>query len=79
MPHVFQQANLGTLELKNRLIHSATFECMADEAGAVTDALVKRYVNLAKGAVGLIIPGYVYVHPKHSRAGPNDHGQDELA
>jgi len=64
MPQVFQPANLGILELKNRLIHSATFECMADENGAVTDHLVKRYVNLAKGEVGLIIPGYLYVHPR---------------
>ena len=64
MPQVFQSANLGYLELKNRLIHSATFECMADENGAVTDNLVKRYVNLAKGEVGLIIPGYMYVHPR---------------
>lgn len=64
MPQVFQHANLGSLELKNRLIHSATFECMADENGAVTDQLVKRYANLAKGEVGLIIPGYQYVHPR---------------
>ena len=61
---MFQPANLGSLELKNRLIHSATFECMAGENGAVTDPLVKRYVNLAKGEVGLIIPGYMYVHPR---------------
>lgn len=64
MSQVFQPANLGSLELKNRLIHSATFECMADENGAVTDHLVKRYVHLAKGEVGLIIPGYMYVHPR---------------
>jgi 2,4-dienoyl-CoA reductase-like NADH-dependent reductase (Old Yellow Enzyme family) len=30
----------------------------------VTDPLVKRYATLAKGEVGLIIPGYMYVHPK---------------
>jgi len=64
MPHVFQPANLGSLALRNRLINSATFECMAGENGAVTDPLVKRYVNLAKGEVGLIIPGYMYVHPR---------------
>lgn len=64
MTQVFQHAKLGSLELKNRLIHSATFECMADENGAVTDHLVKRYVNLAKGEVGLIIPGHMYVHSR---------------
>ncbi len=64
MPKVFQPANIGFLQLKNRLIHSATFECMADENGMVTDRLIKRYINLAKGGVGLIIPGYLYVHPR---------------
>lgn len=64
MPQVFQPTNLGSLELKNRLIHSATFECMAEENGAVSDPLVKRYVNLAKGEVGLIIPGFLYVHSR---------------
>jgi len=64
MPQVFKSTKLCSLELKNRLIHSATFECMAAEDGAVTDHLVKRYVNLAKGEVGLIIPGYLYVDPR---------------
>jgi hypothetical protein len=37
MPQVFQPAYRSSLALKNRLIHSATFECMANENGAVTD------------------------------------------
>jgi 2,4-dienoyl-CoA reductase-like NADH-dependent reductase (Old Yellow Enzyme family) len=45
------------------MIHSATFECMATEDGLVTEPLIKRYVNLAKGEVGLVIPGYLYVDP----------------
>lgn len=64
MPRLFQPAVLGSVELKNRLIHSATFECMADKNGSVTDDLIKRYVNLAKGEAGLIIPGYLNVHPR---------------
>jgi 2,4-dienoyl-CoA reductase-like NADH-dependent reductase (Old Yellow Enzyme family) len=63
MSKVFSSAPLGSLTLRNRLIHSATFECMASDDGLVTDALIKRYVNLAKGEVGLIIPGYLYVDP----------------
>lgn len=62
MSHVFQSAKMGSIKLKNRLIHSATFEGMAGENGEVNEQLVKRYVNLAKGAVGLIIPGYMYIH-----------------
>jgi 2,4-dienoyl-CoA reductase-like NADH-dependent reductase (Old Yellow Enzyme family) len=64
MSLAFSAAQIGSLTLKNRLIHSATFECMAATDGSVTEALVKRYVNLAKGEVGLIIPGYLYVHPR---------------
>jgi 2,4-dienoyl-CoA reductase-like NADH-dependent reductase (Old Yellow Enzyme family) len=36
---------------------------MARETGEVTDEIVNRYRNLAKGEVGLVIPGYMYVHP----------------
>jgi len=36
---------------------------MASEAGEVSDQLIKKYRNLAQGEVGLIIPGYMYVHP----------------
>jgi 2,4-dienoyl-CoA reductase-like NADH-dependent reductase (Old Yellow Enzyme family) len=60
---VFSEARIGTLTLRNRLIHSATWECMAADDGAVTQPLIDRYVTLAKGEIGLIIPGYMYVHP----------------
>jgi 2,4-dienoyl-CoA reductase-like NADH-dependent reductase (Old Yellow Enzyme family) len=51
------------VEIKNRFVHSATYEAMASENGEVTDALIKRYQRLAEGEVGLIIPGFLYVHP----------------
>ena len=35
---------------------------MATETGEVTDELIKMYTKLAKGDVGLIIPGYMFVH-----------------
>lgn len=50
------------MQIKNRFIHSATCEVMSLETGEVSDKLTKRYQNLAKGEVGLIIPGYMYVH-----------------
>jgi len=73
MSNVFASAQLGTLALPNRLIHSATFECMAADDGSVTDLLIKRYETLAKGDIGLIIPGYLYVHPR-GKAIPNQTG-----
>jgi 2,4-dienoyl-CoA reductase-like NADH-dependent reductase (Old Yellow Enzyme family) len=63
MPNLFSPARMGALELKNRLIHSATWEGMATEDGSVTEDLVSRYVNLARGEVGFIIPGHMFVHP----------------
>ena len=63
MSILFTPITLGDLQIKNRFVHSATYEVMASETGEVSDKLVKRYQNLAKGEVGLIIPGYMFVHP----------------
>jgi len=63
MSVLFMPLDLAKVQIKNRFIHSATYEVMASETGEVTDKLIKRYQNLAKGDVGLIIPGYMYIHP----------------
>jgi len=63
MSILFTPINIGDVQIKNRFIHSATYEVMSLETGEVSDKLIKRYQNLAKGEVGLIIPGYMYVHP----------------
>ncbi len=60
---LFSPIRLADMEVTNRFVHSATQECMATPEGLVTDELVQRYVNLAKGEIGLIIPGDMYVHP----------------
>jgi 2,4-dienoyl-CoA reductase-like NADH-dependent reductase (Old Yellow Enzyme family) len=63
MSTLFTTKTIGNIEIENRFVHSATYECMADNNGEVTDKLIKRYSKLAKGGVGLIIPGYCYVMP----------------
>ena len=63
MSILFQPMVLGQTEIKNRFVCSATSESMATERGEVTEALVRRYRNLAEGGVGLIITGHMYVHP----------------
>ena len=60
---LFTSQRVGNVEIKNRFIHSATDEGMADPDGRVTKNLIKRYHQLAQGDVGLIIPGFMYVHP----------------
>ena len=73
MSLLFTPKKIGNLELPNRFVHSATYEGMARESGEVKDELIKRYERLAKGGVGLILTGYMYVHPT-GRAFPKQTG-----
>ena len=61
MSLLFSPGRIGSIDISNRIVHSATYEAMAGENGEITDRLIKRYANLAKGETGLIIPGYMYV------------------
>ncbi|MHB8841584.1 MAG: NADH:flavin oxidoreductase [Candidatus Aquicultor sp.] len=63
MSILFTPMRIGELQIKNRFVHSATHEGMTTESGEVTDKLIRRYQTLARGEVGLIIPGFLYVHP----------------
>ena len=80
MSVLFRPMNLANLQIKNRFIRSATYEAMATESGEVTEKLVKLYRRLARGGVGLIISGHIYVDPL-GRAGKYQIGiyKDELA
>jgi 2,4-dienoyl-CoA reductase-like NADH-dependent reductase (Old Yellow Enzyme family) len=60
---LFAAANIGTLEVPNRLVRSATAEWMADPNGMPRPQLKPLYQELAQGGVGLIISGHMYVHP----------------
>ena len=62
MSILFEPKKINNIEIKNRFVHSAIYEGMASEDGKITDGIVKRYRNVAKGQVGLIIPGYFFVH-----------------
>ena len=73
MSILFTPQKIGQMEIKNRFVHSATYECMANEVGEVTDKLIKRYSQIAKGGAGLIIPGYLYIMT-NGRAAPNQTG-----
>ncbi|MGD2177745.1 MAG: NADH:flavin oxidoreductase [Anaerolineae bacterium] len=60
---LFEPGRIGTLELPNRLIRSATAERMADPDGRPRPPLKALYRELAEGGVGLIISGHMYVDP----------------
>jgi 2,4-dienoyl-CoA reductase-like NADH-dependent reductase (Old Yellow Enzyme family) len=62
---------IGSIEIKNRFVRSATYEGMATDDGEITDKLVQLYKALAEGGVGLIITGYAYVQ----QSGKANNGQ----
>ncbi|MDD1724424.1 MAG: NADH:flavin oxidoreductase [Methanospirillum sp.] len=55
MKTLFDETRIGMMELKNRLVRSATWEAVADETGRPTPRLITVYRELAEGGVGLII------------------------
>jgi len=61
---VFTPARIGEVEIKNRLVRSATYENAATREGEVSDFLVDLYCTLAKGGVGLIITSAASVYSK---------------
>ena len=63
MSILFTPAKIGNIEIRNRFVRSAVLEGMATEKGEVTEELVKLYSTLAKGEIGLIITGFLYIHP----------------
>jgi len=62
MSVLFTPTFLGPVRLANRLVRSATLECLCPDPHVVTDAYVRLYENLARGGVGLIVTGNAFVH-----------------
>jgi len=58
---LFEKNTLAGIELKNRLIRSATHEGMSDAHGKPLESIVDLYLKLANGGVGMIITGFVGV------------------
>jgi 2,4-dienoyl-CoA reductase-like NADH-dependent reductase (Old Yellow Enzyme family) len=62
MSVLFTPQKIGPVEVKNRFVAPATYECMATETGEVSDQLINRYRALTKGGTGLVIPGVMYIN-----------------
>ncbi len=58
---LFDPGFIGNLELRNRFVRSATGELAANENGTITSFYLPLFANLAKGEVGLIIGGDLYI------------------
>lgn len=59
---LFDPFSIASINLKNRIVRSATYEKRADDDGFVTGSLIEFYETLTKGGAGLIISGNVLVH-----------------
>ncbi|HME55103.1 MAG TPA: NADH:flavin oxidoreductase [Candidatus Lokiarchaeia archaeon] len=59
---LFSPNTIGNIEVKNRIIRSATYDRMATEDGRVTDHLLQFYTDLASGGVGLIFTGGIAIN-----------------
>ncbi|HUS70505.1 MAG TPA: NADH:flavin oxidoreductase [Anaerolineae bacterium] len=62
MSILFDPGTIGRLQLRNRLVRSATAEHMTDAEGRPEKPLADLYGELARGGVGLIITGHCFVH-----------------
>lgn len=58
---LFEKALISGLEVKNRIIRTATHDGLADENGAPCDKLIAKYEHLAENEIGCIITGYAAV------------------
>lgn len=61
MKNLFDRTNINGIELKNRIIRSATWEALALENGELSKDLIDVYRKLAEGEIGLIITGFLSV------------------
>jgi len=58
MSILFTPAKIGTLELSNRMIRTASHEGLADQRGMPTDEQFQFYKGFIDGGIGLVITGY---------------------
>ncbi len=63
---LFTPGTIGKIEIKNRIIRSATFTRTATKDGRVTSPMLNLYTELARGGTGLIITGVISI----DQAGP---------
>jgi len=61
MSILFDPVSVGSLELKNRFMRSATYYALSDPDGFIGQESVDLIRQLADNDVGLIITGYAYV------------------
>ncbi|MFX0139126.1 MAG: NADH:flavin oxidoreductase [Candidatus Hodarchaeota archaeon] len=63
---LFSPKKIGNVQIKNRIVRSATFMFRAEKYGFIGEGFLKLYEELAGGGTGLIITGAVAMDPSAS-------------
>jgi 2,4-dienoyl-CoA reductase-like NADH-dependent reductase (Old Yellow Enzyme family) len=63
LEHLFSPGKIGSVQIKNRIIRSATWLGRATSNGYITNDLIQIFKELAEGGTGLILSGYIATHP----------------
>lgn len=61
MSSIFTPITLGSMEIKNRIMRSATTSYWSDDQGILRTEILELYRRLAAGDPGLIVKGHLYV------------------
>jgi 2,4-dienoyl-CoA reductase-like NADH-dependent reductase (Old Yellow Enzyme family) len=61
MSVLFEPFQIRDMLVRNRFMRSATTSAYAEDNGVVNDSIIKRYDQLSKGEIGLIVKGHLYV------------------
>ena len=61
MSLLFEPFRIGSIEIRNRLVRSATTSYWSDTQGIIGPEIIDLYRRLSEGSVGLIIKGHLYV------------------
>jgi len=63
LENLFSPEKIGNVQIKNRIVRSATFMRSAEKYGYIDKKYIDIYKELARGGTGLIISGFTAVDP----------------